>query len=202
VVDFLAKNLSLSQRARRQRPRRSDDKVKPTEKPGGAGQRFWDFFASVKLSFVLLLSLALASVLGTLLPQKEHVSVYVQQFGEAGARLILGLRLDDMYHAPWFLLLLALLAANLVICSLNRLPLTLKLMAKEPAEEIKRARPAQASLTLSGPPADHLARAEAETCLVVTPCISMSLGLTWAVAVTFRLRTSVPAVTPWTWASS
>ena len=136
--------------------------MKQTEKPGGAGQRFWDFFASVKLSFVLLLSLALASVLGTLLPQKEHVSVYVQQFGESGARLILGLRLDDMYHAPWFLLLLALLAFNLVVCSLNRLPQTLKLMAKEPAAELKRSRSAQESLTLAGSPTDHLARAEAE----------------------------------------
>lgn len=143
--------------------------MKQTEKPGGAGQRFWDFFASVKLSFVLLLSLALASVLGTLLPQKEPVSVYVQQFGETGARLILGLRLDDMYHAPWFLLLLALLACNLVICSLNRLPQTLKLMAKEPADELKRSRPAQESLTLTGSPTDHLARAEAALRQAVGP---------------------------------
>ncbi len=143
--------------------------MKQTEKPGGPGQRFWDFFASVRLSFVLLLSLALTSVLGTLLPQKEHVSVYTQQFGETGARLILGLRLDDMYHAPWFLLLLALLAANLVICSLNRLPLTLKLMAKEPAEELKRSRPAQESLTLAGTPDDHLERAAAALRQAVGP---------------------------------
>ena len=135
--------------------------MKQAEKQGGAGQRVWDFFASVKLSFVLLLSLAAASVAGTLLPQKEHVSVYVQQFGETGARLLLGLRLDDMYHAPWFVLLLALLAANLVICSLNRLPLTLKLMAKEPEAELKRTRPAQETLTLAGAPETHVARAEA-----------------------------------------
>lgn len=152
--------------------------MKQTEKPGGAGQRFWDFFASVKLSFVLLLSLALASVLGTLLPQKEHVSVYVQQFGESGARLILGLRLDDMYHAPWFLLLLALLAFNLVVCSLNRLPQTLKLMAKEPAAELKRSRSAQESLTLAGSPTDHLARAEAALKQAVGPVTAGQDGQT------------------------
>ncbi|MFH1058245.1 MAG: cytochrome c biogenesis protein ResB [Pseudomonadota bacterium] len=136
--------------------------------PAGGG-RIWEFFASVKLSFVLLLALALTSVLGTLLPQKEHTGVYVQQFGEAGARIILGLRLDDMYHAPWFLLLLALLAVNLLICSLNRLPATFKLMAKDPQADLKRATPAQESFSLAGAPQAHLAAAEAALKSAVGP---------------------------------
>ena len=54
---------------------------------------------------------------------------------------------------------MGLLATNLVICSFNRLPLTLKLMAREPEAELKRSRPAQESLTLAGAPAAHLERA-------------------------------------------
>ncbi|MFZ5585960.1 MAG: cytochrome c biogenesis protein ResB [Thermodesulfobacteriota bacterium] len=139
------------------------------EKASQGGGRIWDFFASVRLSFVLLIALAVSSVLGTLLPQKEHASVYAQQFGEAGARIILGLRLNDMYHAPWFLLLLALLAVNLLICSLNRLPGVLKLMAKDPQADLKRAAPAQESFSLAGAPEAHLAAAEAALRAAIGP---------------------------------
>ncbi|MFH1036120.1 MAG: cytochrome c biogenesis protein ResB [Pseudomonadota bacterium] len=125
--------------------------------PAG-GERIWNFFASVKLSFSLLLALAITSVLGTLIPQKEDLSVYIQAYGESGTRLVQALRLNDMYHAPWFLLLLACLALNLVICSLNRLPTSLKLMAKDPQAELKRGGAAEVSFSLSGPPARHLER--------------------------------------------
>lgn len=126
-----------------------------------AGERIWNFFASVKLSFTLLLVLAVTSILGTLIPQKESLSAYVQAYGETGTRVIQALRLNDMYHAPWFLLLLACLAVNLVICSLNRLPTTLKLMAKEPQADLKRSPQTQESFTLAGAPPSHLERAQA-----------------------------------------
>ncbi len=124
-----------------------------------AGERFWNFFASVKLSFFLLLTLAVTSVLGTLIPQKEHASVYVREYGEAGTRIIQGLGLHDMYHAPWFLFLLAALAANLLVCSLNRLPTTLKLMGKDPEADLRRSSPAEHSFTLAGAPDSHQERA-------------------------------------------
>jgi cytochrome c biogenesis protein len=124
------------------------------------GERIWNFFASVKLSFTLLLALAVTSVLGTLIPQKEDLSVYIQGYGEAGTRVIQALRLNDMYHSPWFLLLLACLALNLVICSLNRLPTTLKLMGKDPQAELKRGGAADRSFTLAGSPATHQERVQ------------------------------------------
>ena len=135
----------------------SDDK----QNNSAGSERIWNFFASVKLSFSLLLALALTSVLGTLIPQKDDLSVYIQAYGEAGTRLIQVLRLNDMYHAPWFLLLLACLALNLVVCSLNRLPTSLKLMAKDPQAELKRGGAAELSFTLAGAPASHLERAQA-----------------------------------------
>ena len=120
-------------------------------------ERVWDFFASVKLSFFLLLLLAITSVAGTLIPQKEPMAVYARAFGEAGWRLISALGLNDLYHAPWFVLIMALLAANLVICSLNRMSLTLRILRKDPAAEAGSMRKPQQSLTLAGPPRDNLA---------------------------------------------
>ncbi|MCB2226805.1 MAG: cytochrome c biogenesis protein ResB [Desulfarculaceae bacterium] len=119
-------------------------------------ERVWDFFASVKLSFFLLLLLAVTSIAGTLIPQKEPAAVYVRAFGEAGWRLFQALGLDDMYHAPWFVFLLAMLAANLVICSINRLSLTLRILGKDPADEAAAMRKPKQSITLPGDPGANL----------------------------------------------
>lgn len=124
------------------------------------GMRLWRLFASVKLSFVLLLLLALFSMAGTLIPQKEHPSAYLQHFGEAKGRLILSLGLDDLYHSPMFMFIMSALAANLVICSLERLPGALKIMRKDPAKDLGRSlKPAQ-SLTLTEPLKEAAGRAE------------------------------------------
>jgi len=63
----------------------------------------WRFFKSVKLTLALLIILAAASVLGTLLPQQ------------------------DLYHTLWFRVIIGLLAVNLFVCSLDRFPATWKL---------------------------------------------------------------------------
>ncbi|MGM0403773.1 MAG: cytochrome c biogenesis protein ResB, partial [Thermodesulfobacteriota bacterium] len=39
--------------------------------------RIWNFFASVKLSVILLLTLALTSIIGTLIPQHKQASQYL-----------------------------------------------------------------------------------------------------------------------------
>lgn len=119
-------------------------------------ERIWDFFASVKLSFFLLLLLAVLSIAGTLIPQKEGAATYVRAYGEAGWRFISAIGLNDLYHAPWFVLIMALLAANLVICSLNRLSLTLRILGKDPAQEAGSMRKAKDSFTLPGEPSANL----------------------------------------------
>ena len=126
-----------------------------------AGDRVWGFFASVKLSFFLLLLLAALSILGTVIPQQEAAEVYQRAFGPRWAGIILGLKLDDVYHAFWFQTVMSLLAVNLVICSLNRLPTTLKALGKDPVTEAGRPRRAAHSFTLTGAPADQAQRLSA-----------------------------------------
>ncbi len=129
----------------------------------------WKFFSSVKLSFSLLLIMALTSIAGTLIPQKEPAAAYVRGFGEAGARFIHFLGLDDMYHAPWFVLIMALLAANLIICSLDRLPTSLKLMKKDPESDLKSMRRPKEKFTLPGVPGDNQDRLQGALAKLVGP---------------------------------
>ncbi len=81
----------------------------------------WRFLASVRLTVVLLLSLAATSIIGTLIPQNESPAAYLRAFGPLRYRLLEALDLFDMYHAWWFQALLLLLVANIVVCSVDRL---------------------------------------------------------------------------------
>jgi cytochrome c biogenesis protein len=86
----------------------------------------WKFFASIRFSVVLLLVIAGASVTGTVIPQNESVQIYVAKFGVAGYRILATLDMFDVYASWWFQALLFLLVINIVVCSIDRLPTTLK----------------------------------------------------------------------------
>ena len=45
----------------------------------------WKFFCSVKLTIVLLLSLALTSIIGTVIPQNDNPDAYLHAFGALGS---------------------------------------------------------------------------------------------------------------------
>lgn len=87
----------------------------------GPFHQIWIFFSSVKLTVVLLLTLAVTSIFGTLIPQMGSPAQYVAKYGEFGYRLLSLLNLFDMYHSWWFRLLIVLLTANIVVCSIDRL---------------------------------------------------------------------------------
>ena len=103
--------------------------------------QLWKTFASVKLTIVLLLTLAATSIIGTLIPQNETPVAYVQAFGEFLYRLFALLGLFDMYHSWWFRALILLLVANIVICSIDRLQATWKILfVRNPRFNIARYR--------------------------------------------------------------
>ena len=92
-----------------------------------AKNRAWDFFASVKLTVALLLSLAFTSIIGTLIPQNKDFSFYHMEYGEA-AHLLSAAGIFDMYHSWWFQLLILLMAVNIIVCSADRLSGTWKIV--------------------------------------------------------------------------
>jgi ResB protein required for cytochrome c biosynthesis len=91
-----------------------------------------DFFASVKLALVLLITLAITSILGTVLPQGEPMAFYEQSNHPVVGRLIRIFQLYDMYHSWWFQWLLLLLTVNLLVCSLKRFSSTWKVIKASP----------------------------------------------------------------------
>lgn len=94
----------------------------------GFWEPLWDFLASVRLTVILLLSLAITSIIGTLIPQNESPMAYLQAYGEFRFRLFSVLDFFDMYRSWWFRLLIVLLVVNIVICSIDRLSMVGKVI--------------------------------------------------------------------------
>lgn len=133
--------------------------------PQSLPQKIYGFFASVKLSIVLILVLAAASVVGTLIPQDQPVAWHQARFGPMFGPMD-SLKLFDLYHAWWFQLLLILLAVNLVVCSLKRFPQTLKVVrAKGP-----RINAARMNDLFKDPETAHSAKTRAPTEVVCGVC--------------------------------
>lgn len=84
--------------------------------------QIWSFFASVKLAIFTISTIALTSIIGTLVVQQKPDGYYVSRYGESTARFFQILDIPDMYGSWWFLGLLGLLCANLIICSIDRFP--------------------------------------------------------------------------------
>jgi len=81
----------------------------------------WKFFSSVKLAIVLLILLAAASVVGTLIPQGLPPAAYAARYGQL-AGLFSALQLTGVYHSGWYLALMFFFALNTVVCTITRLP--------------------------------------------------------------------------------
>ena len=80
------------------------------------------FFRSMKFGMILLVLVIACSFAGSLIVQQRAPMEYVSRYGEDAARLILALGLDDVFSAPYFIVLMAALCLNLTLCSLVRLP--------------------------------------------------------------------------------
>lgn len=86
------------------------------------GNSLWNFFASVKLALVTLFVLAVASIIGTIIPQKEEAARYIELYGVNIAKFFQLLDIQDMYNSWWFVSMLVLFSLNLIVCTIERLP--------------------------------------------------------------------------------
>ena len=75
----------------------------------------------------LLVVLAAACSVGSVITQGQPYEVYARQYGERAAGAVMALQLDDLFHSWWFILLSAFLCLNLLFCNLVRLPSILRL---------------------------------------------------------------------------
>lgn len=115
--------------------------------------KVWKFFSSVKLAVVLLIILAIVSVIGTVVQQNQAPEQYLREYSQSTVQLFEMLGFFDMYHTWWFVLLLFLFTANLTVCTLDRLPHTLKIMTaplKPIDDESLRAVPYKKEVAFGG----------------------------------------------------
>jgi len=70
----------------------------------------------------LLISLALTSIIGTVLPQGQVPPEYVAHISPLKFQIYTKLHFFDMYHSWWFVALLYAFSLNLISCSIKRLP--------------------------------------------------------------------------------
>ncbi|MGA8180472.1 MAG: cytochrome c biogenesis protein ResB [Desulfobacterales bacterium] len=109
------------------------------------------------MTVVLLLSIALTSIVGTIIPQNQNPADYFRAYGEFLYRLFDVLNIFDMYHSWWFQFLLVLLTVNIIVCSIDRLSATWKIVfTKNPSFNLSRFRNLPQKETFSGsqPPND------------------------------------------------
>ena len=103
--------------------------------------KIWNFFTSVKLTIVLLLTLAVTSIIGTLIPQNEDPQAYFEAFGGVLSRLFNLLDLFDMYHSWWFQLMIVLLTINIIVCSIDRMSSNRRILfVRNPSFKLPRFR--------------------------------------------------------------
>jgi cytochrome c biogenesis protein len=97
---------------------------------------FWGLLASVKLAIFLLITLALSSIIGTIVEQNaepaQNIKLLAKFFGDSSAPTVYNifakLGFMDMYDSWWFLGILGMFGINLIVCSLERFPKTWKIV--------------------------------------------------------------------------
>jgi cytochrome c biogenesis protein len=99
----------------------------------------WSALSSVKLTLALLIILAAASLLGTIIPQQENAMGLAQRLSPRLFSFLSNLQLFDLYHSLWFRLIIGVLVLNLIVCSIDRFPSSLKLYRASPQPD--RAKP-------------------------------------------------------------
>lgn len=85
-------------------------------------KKFIAFLRSMKFGMLLLVLVIACSLAGSLIVQGREPMEYVNRYGADAAKVMLALGLDDVFSAPYFIVLMAALCLNLMLCSLVRLP--------------------------------------------------------------------------------
>lgn len=95
-------------------------------------KRIWKTLHSMKFGIILLGIIGVLSIAGTLIPQDNALAFYESSYSPMAFKLIETLSLHKVYSSWWFMLLISILSLNLILCSIQRLPVIMKKIKKEP----------------------------------------------------------------------
>lgn len=85
-----------------------------------------EFLGSMNLAITLLVAIAIAAIIGTVLQQNEPYNNYIIKFGPYWFEVFKSLGLFDIYAAPWFLALLGFLLVSTSVCVYRNTPSIIK----------------------------------------------------------------------------
>ncbi len=85
-----------------------------------------EFLGSMNLAITLLVAVAIASVIGTVLQQNQPYNDYIIKFGPFWHEFFKGLGLYDVYSASWFLFILGFLVVSTSVCVSRHAPVMLR----------------------------------------------------------------------------
>ena len=133
----------------------------PASRGSPRGRSLTELLASMRFAISLLTVICIASVIGTVLKQHEPAVNYVNQFGPFWADLFLALKLNAVYSAWWFLLILAFLVVSTSLCIARHAPKYLadiRSYKENIREKSLRSFHHKASAQLPGSPQDEAQR--------------------------------------------
>jgi len=81
-----------------------------------------ELLSSMRFAIALLTVICIASIIGTVLKQHEPINNYINQFGPFWAEVFRAAKLDSIYSAWWFLLILAFLVISTSLCIARNTP--------------------------------------------------------------------------------
>lgn len=81
-----------------------------------------EMLSSMRFAIALLTVICIASIIGTVLKQHEPINNYINQFGPFWAELFRTARLDSVYSAWWFMLILLFLVISTTLCVVRNTP--------------------------------------------------------------------------------
>lgn len=85
-----------------------------------------EFFGSMNLAITILVAIAFASVIGTVLQQNQPYNDYIIKFGPFWHEVFQAIGLYNVYGAVWFLLLLLFLVLSTSVCVYRNTPQMLR----------------------------------------------------------------------------
>jgi cytochrome c biogenesis protein len=81
-----------------------------------------EFLGSMNLAITLLVTIAIAAIIGTVLQQNQPYNDYIIKFGPYWFEVFKSLGLFDIYGTPWFWVLLGFLLVSTSVCVYRNTP--------------------------------------------------------------------------------
>ena len=119
--------------------------------------------SSLQFGIVLLITIALVAVIGTLIPQGRPLEFYSEHYNQAVVSIITVFRFDRTYSSPLFVGLLGLFGLNIFLCSVIKFPrLLLSVFKPNLKPDIKALQAMRIHTSLEGKTLDAVSRTFSE----------------------------------------